>query len=287
MAVSGGKYIEVGPGAELFVQDVGSGDPLVLIPGWTFSSEVFSAQIAHFSKTHRVIAIDPRSQGKSTTSLYGNDYITHGEDLAKVIEALGLKDVTLLGWSFGCLTMWEYIKTNGLDNIRSMVFVDLSPKPLSANPEDWVEGPLDDIAAAYTACFRNPEGQRAFVSEYATEVMVQRELEEAELQWIIEDSLKTPYFIAASLFASGMFSDYRKEAKLVLEKLPVLTIAAEHWGDTARAFMYKISPDANVEVLGGHLMFWEHSEKFNGIVERFLETAASSHKKADNFLQDS
>ena len=31
MTLQGGKYIEVGPGVEVFVQDVGSGDPLVFL----------------------------------------------------------------------------------------------------------------------------------------------------------------------------------------------------------------------------------------------------------------
>ena len=46
-----------------------------------------------------------------------------------------------------------------MENIKSLVFVDLSPKPLSTNhAEDWVEGQLDDIAAAYTTFLQNPEG---------------------------------------------------------------------------------------------------------------------------------
>ena len=86
-----------------------------------------------------------------------------------MIEALELKDVTLLGWSFGCLTVWEYIRQNGVENVKSAVFVNLSPKPMSIDHEqDWVEGPLDDIAGAYTGYLRNPEGQRTFITDYAT-----------------------------------------------------------------------------------------------------------------------
>ncbi|MTD30585.1 alpha/beta fold hydrolase [Planomicrobium sp. YIM 101495] len=266
------RFIEVAPGVELFVRDIGSGDPLVLIPGWTFGAAAFNHQIEHFSKTHRVIAIDPRSQGKSTVSLQGNDYVTHGKDLAKVIETLALENITLLGWSFGCLTVWEYVRQHGLDKIQSAVLVDLSPKPLSTDDEnDWVEGPLDDIAGAYTSSLRNPAGQRSFITEYATEVMVQRKLEADELAWIVDESLNTPYYVAANLFAAGMFSDYRVEAKLLNEALPVLTVAAEHWGKTAHAFMERIAPGSQFEVFGGHLMFWEHSKKFNEVLEGFLE----------------
>lgn len=270
MTVQDGKYIDVGPGVEVFVQDVGSGDPIIFIPGFTFTTEIFSKQVAHFSKTRRVIVIDPRSHGRSTIVLHGNDYVTHGTDLAKVIDALELKDVTLAGWSFGCLTIWEYLRQSGMENIKSLIFIDLSPKPLSTNHVgDWVEGPLDDISAAYTTFLRNPEGQRQFIEGYAKDVMVQRELQEEELTWLVEQSLKTPFYIAANLFSAGMFSDYRTEAKIASESVPTLTVVAEHWSEVARAFTEKVSPRSKVEILGGHLMFWEHSEKFNELVEKF------------------
>ena len=270
MKIQGGKSIDVGPGVEVFVQDVGSGDPIVFIPGFTFTTEVFSKQVAHFSKTRRVIVIDPRSHGRSTISLHGNDYVTHGTDLAKVLNALELKNVTLVGWSFGCLTIWEYIRQNGVENIKSLIFVDLSPKPLSTNHAvDWVEGPIDDIAAAYTTFLRNPEGQRQFIEGYAKDVMIQRELQEEELTWLVEQSLKTPFYIAANLFSSGMFSDYRTEAKIASESVPTLTVVAEHWAEVASAFTEKISPKSKVAILGGHLMFWEYSERFNKLVEEF------------------
>ncbi|HEY4554670.1 MAG TPA: alpha/beta hydrolase [Bacillaceae bacterium] len=272
MAIQGGKYIQVEPGTELFVRDTGCGEPIVFIPGWTFTAEVFSKQVEHFQKKNRVIVIDPRSHGRSSITMHGNDYVTHGSDLANVLEALQLKDVSLVGWSFGCLTIWEYIRQQGTGNIKSCVFVDLSPKPLSVNHEqDWVEGPLDDIAGAYTAFLRDREKQREFVTSYVKDVMVQRELEEGELTWIVEQSLKTPHYIAANLFASGMFSDYREEAKLASESIPTLNVIAEHWAPAAKSFTERLTPKSSIEVLGGHFMFWEHAEKFNEIIEHFLQ----------------
>lgn len=270
MITQGGKYIEVEPGVEIFVEDVGIGEPIIFIPGWTFTSEVFYKQVAHFRKTHRVIVMDPRSHGRSSITIHGNDYVTHDSDLAKVMDELKLKDVTLAGWSFGCLTMWEYIRQHGLGNIRSLVFVDLSPKPLSTNEQDWVEGTLDEIAGVYTTYLQSPKKQREFITGHVTDVMVQRALAGKELSWIVEQSLKTPYYIASNLFAAGMFSDYRKEAKLANTSVPTLTIIAEHWADVAKGFTEKHSPGSSIEILGGHMMFWEHEAKFNQILEQFL-----------------
>lgn len=276
MTVSERKYVEVDPGVELYVQDVGSGDPIVFIPGFTFTTEVFTHQVEHFAKTNRVIVIDPRSHGRSSITLQGNDYVTHGTDLAKVLIALQLKNVTLAGWSFGCLTVWEYLKQNGYDNVKSLIFIDMSPKALSTNDvEDWVEGPLNDIGAIYNTYLRNPAGQREFMKAYTTSVMVQRDVTEDELNWLVEQSLKTPYYIAANLFAFGMFSDYREEARTASETVPTLTIVAEHWSATAVEFTQNVSPKSSIEILGGHLMFWEHSKRFNELVDRFLSEKVS------------
>lgn len=272
MTETTGKYVEVEPGVNLFVQDIGNGDPIVFLPGFTFTGEIFEKQVEHFSKTNRVIVVDPRSHGRSSMVVHGNDYVTHGTDLAKVIQELGLTNVTLAGWSFGCLTIWEYIKKQGTDGLKALILIDMSPKSLSINHEnDWVEGPLDDIAAIYNTSLRSPAGHREFMKAYTTGVMVQREVTEEELEWIVGQSMNTPTYIAQQLFASGMFSDYREQATQASESVPTLTVVAEHWAETAKAFTTKISPKSEVEVLGGHLMFWEYSEDFNAIVEKFLK----------------
>lgn len=266
-----GSYVLVEPGVELYYEERGTGTPIIFIPGWTFTTEFFRSQLDHFSKDYRAIAIDPRSQGRSTKTVLGNDYATHGADLARLIRALDLHDVVLVGWSFGCLQSWAYIRQAGLDNVRAVVSVDLSPKPLCTDPNDWSEGPLDEIAGAYTTYLTSPQGQRDFVSYYATEVMVQRELTAAELFWILDQSQKTPHYIAASLFAAGMFSNYLDEARLVDQNRPALNIVAEHWAETARNFLYQHCRSTPLEVLGGHMMFWEHADRFNEILEGFLK----------------
>lgn len=265
-----GKYVDVGSGVELYVEDVGAGEPIVFIPGFTFTTEVFSNQVEYFSKTNRVIVVDPRSHGRSTKSIDGNDYVTHGEDLAALLQVLQIKNPILVGWSFGCLTVWEYLKQNGYEEIKSIVLVDMPPKSLSIYENDWVEGALDDIGAIYNSYLRDTKGQREFITNYITQVMVQRELAEAELTWLVELSLKTPYYIAANLFASGMFSDYREEATKASQAIPSLTVVAEHWAEVASQYLQNVTPESKVEVLGGHMMFWEHSEKFNEILAAFL-----------------
>lgn len=107
------KYVTVAPGVELHILEKGEGKPLVFIPGLTFSGEIFKNQLEYFSSEYRVIAIDPRGQGYSAKTVDGNDYLTHGRDVAGLIDALGLKDIVLIGWSTGNLDTWSYVQQFG------------------------------------------------------------------------------------------------------------------------------------------------------------------------------
>ncbi|GAB4423207.1 MAG: hypothetical protein OHK0015_00530 [Chloroflexi bacterium OHK40] len=265
-----GTYLEVAPGVELYYEEHGAGQPLVFVPGWTFTTEVFQHQVAHFAQTYRVIVVDPRSQGRSSKTVHGNDYATHGADLARLFAALDLRDAVLIGWSTGTLDMLGYVQHAGTGALRAAVGIDMSPRPLSVNADDWVEGPLEEIAGAWRSFLRSPQGQRDFITYYATEVMVQRELSPAELDWIVRQSLTTPHYLASALFADAMFCDYSAELQALSEAVPTLYVLAEHWAGTATAFLGRAFPRVQTAVLGGHMMFWEHPERFNATIEAFL-----------------
>jgi pimeloyl-ACP methyl ester carboxylesterase len=51
-----------------------------------------------------------------------------------------------------------------------------------------------------------------------------------------------------------------------------LNIVAEHWAETAVPFLKKNFPNTKTAVLGGHMMFWEHPEKFNAILSDFIKS---------------
>jgi pimeloyl-ACP methyl ester carboxylesterase len=268
---SPGTYLEVAPGVELYYEEHGTGSPLVFVPGWTFTTEVFQHQVAHFARTHRVIVVDPRSQGRSSKTLQGNDYSTHGADLARLFAALELHDAVLVGWSTGSLDMLGYVEQAGTRALKGAIGIDMSPRPLSASSDDWVEGPLNEISGAWRSFLRSPQGQRAFINYYADEVMVQRELSPAEMDWIVRQSLTTPHYLASALFADAMFCDFSAELQTLSEAVPTLYVIAEHWAEVAVAFLGRNFPQVKTEVFGGHMMFWEHADRFNTTLDTFLK----------------
>ncbi|KAI9001776.1 halide peroxidase [Hyaloraphidium curvatum] len=275
-----GHYLEVSPGVEIYYEDHGprSSPVIVLIPGWTFTTEVFVHQIAHFAPSHRVVVVDPRSQGRSCKTPHGNDFETRGADLTAVFSALGLRDAVLVGWSTGSLDALGFVRKAGTGLIRAFVGIDMSPKPMSTKEaDDWVEGTLAELSEAYRA-LRTPAGHREFVAAYAKDVMVQRPLTPAELDWILRQSLTTPTHFATAIYASALFSDFSAELRAASAAVPTLYVVSEHWADQATGYLRHEFPKVRTEVLGGHMMFWEYPGKFNAALEKFIAGVDEARK---------
>jgi non-heme chloroperoxidase len=142
--------LEVEPGTSLYYSDEGTGTPILFVPGWTMSSEVFVKQQAAFAKTHRVIVIDPRGQGRSSKSGAQYTYVQQGNDIDKLMQHLGVDQFVLVGWSYGCLASYAYVRNHGLGKISSFVCIDQSPHPLDLDGgPKWNEGPLTDTRESF------------------------------------------------------------------------------------------------------------------------------------------
>ncbi len=265
-----GTYIETESGVELYYEVTGEGAPLIFVPGWTFTTEVFDHQVSHFSTSYQVISFDPRSQGRSTITLEGNDYTTQSSDLAKLISHLNLKDPVIVGWSYGCLPLWGLVRLQGTNNLKGLVFIDLPPAPVSGKDE-WVEMSVEQASNFYQS-LTTSKGHRDCVTTYARNTMVQRELSTQELDWIVSQSIKSPPWVATAYCAAGMFSNYEKESKEVDRTMKTLFVVADESADKAKDYLQSKLPNANAEYLGGHFMFWEFPEEFNTILESYLDS---------------
>ncbi|HTS05836.1 MAG TPA: alpha/beta fold hydrolase, partial [Candidatus Eisenbacteria bacterium] len=93
-------YIEVGKEnstpINLYYEDHGSGQPMVLIHGYPLSSSSWEKQIpVLLDAGYRVIAYDRRGFGKSSQPTTGYNYDTFAEDLHHVVQHLKLKKFVL------------------------------------------------------------------------------------------------------------------------------------------------------------------------------------------------
>ena len=87
---------------ELYYEDHGAGQPVVLIHGYPLSGGSWEKQVpVLLTAGHRVITYDRRGFGKSSQPTTGYNYDTFAEDLHKLITHLGLRDFSLVGFSMG------------------------------------------------------------------------------------------------------------------------------------------------------------------------------------------
>jgi pimeloyl-ACP methyl ester carboxylesterase len=204
--------------------------------------------------------------------VHGNDYVTHGADLVKLMDALDVRNPVLVGWSTGNLEVWSYLEQAGYDSLRGAVTIDMSPLPLSPDPAWWTEGTMDELSEAASRVLTKPDTAQGFWYEYLTEIMMQRKLSDDECEYLLDISRRTPFWIAHELFCNAIFSNYLEVAKTAAKKLPTLMFIAEHWADVAEPFCHEQFPETPTYVMGGHLMAYEYPEKFNARLEEFLHT---------------
>ena len=108
------RYITVGTEnsapIELYCEDHGSGQPVVLIHGYPLDGHSWEKQSAMLLDAgYRVITYDRRGFGRSSQPTVGYDYDTFTADLNTVLETLDLRDVVLVGFSMGTGELGRYL----------------------------------------------------------------------------------------------------------------------------------------------------------------------------------
>jgi pimeloyl-ACP methyl ester carboxylesterase len=94
--------IEVEDDVELFVRDMGEGDPIVFLHGWPLSHRMFEYQYHHLlDESFRCIGIDHRGYGESDKPYGGYSYDRFADDVKAVLDELDVEGVTLAGFSMG------------------------------------------------------------------------------------------------------------------------------------------------------------------------------------------
>src|SRR5215218_2154648 len=88
-------------GVKLYYEVYGTGEPLLMVHGNGGSIADLGAQIAHFRKRYKVIAMDSRDQGRSGDSPDKLTYEKMTDDLAALLDHLKAGPVSVLGWSDG------------------------------------------------------------------------------------------------------------------------------------------------------------------------------------------
>ena len=137
---------------ELYYEDHGVGQPVVLIHGYPLDGSSWERQTRELlAAGYRVITYDRRGFGKSSKVGVGYDYDTFANDLKIVLETLDLTDVILVGFSMGTGELARYVGKFGTDRVAKLAFLaSLEPFLVHAddNPTGVPQSVFDGIEVA-------------------------------------------------------------------------------------------------------------------------------------------
>ena len=133
-----GSHVVTADGVRLYFKDWGPKDgPVVTLShGWPLNSDSWESQMLFLaSNGYRVVAHDRRGHGRSSQPWDGNDMDHYADDLAAVITALDLREVTVVGFSTGGGEIARYIGRHGTGRVKKAVLVS-AVTPFMLRTED-------------------------------------------------------------------------------------------------------------------------------------------------------
>jgi non-heme chloroperoxidase len=260
-------------GITLAYDDVGAKDSraLVLIHGISMSRRYFHKQLEPLSARQRVIAVDLRGHGDSEKVQPGHTVPQYARDVRQFIEALGLEAPVLLGWSMGAFVAFDYIRQFGTDGIRGLIDVDEAASDFAW--DGWAHGFLD-LPTLHSLMTAVQEDKEAFVRSFVPDMFHQPPSPE-DLEWMVSESSKLPTGPLSAILFDQTVQDYRD----VLASIDVPTLIC--WGEhdallpvSGAPYMQEHIRGARLELFAdsGHCPFLDESDKFNRVVQEFLDT---------------
>jgi pimeloyl-ACP methyl ester carboxylesterase len=272
--------VDIGGCVTLHYVAAGEGKPLIIIPSWSLTGAAYKHQLSALSRTRRVIALDMRGHGESSTPENGYRVSRLAADLRAVIEALDLPEVDLMGHSIGSSIIWSYYDLFGGYRLGRMVFVDQAPS-VTGKP-DWSEAErltygclLPDLPALAEFYLDVLPAESAAATARVIARLFSPSLPYDELLWFAGEIVKLPRRHAADLLYNHGSLDWRDVIKTI--RLPSLVVGAEAniFSAESQIRIAAQIPGAQVEIFaaeegGSHFMCYENPAKFNALVEAFL-----------------
>lgn len=159
--------ITVKDGTTIYYKDWGNGPVVTFSHGWPLNSDAWDGQMLFLAQHgYRCVGVDRRGHGRSSQPSSGNNMDGYADDLAAVIEALDLKDATLVGHSTGGGEVTRYIGRHGTKRVAKAVLVAAVPPIMlksAANPEGL---PMEVFDKMRTDLAKNPS---QFYTDLATQ----------------------------------------------------------------------------------------------------------------------
>jgi non-heme chloroperoxidase len=262
---------------DLYYEDHGTGQPVVLIHGYPLNGHSWEKQecvLLHAG--YRVITYDRRGFGRSSQPSVGYDYDTLAEDLDAVLEHLDLTGCALVGFAMGTGEVIRYLATYGSSRIRKAVLMGAIPPFLlktDDNPDGVEQSVFDDIKAAVIA--DRPAYFKNFLNNsYNVDVLAGTRVSDQAWHNSFNVAL-TVSAHAAHACIDAWLTDFRDDLPMI--DVPVLLIHGDAdrilpYPNTAKRLPGLIKDLTVVTVKGGpHNIAWTHPDVVNPALLDFLK----------------
>jgi pimeloyl-ACP methyl ester carboxylesterase len=266
---------------ELYYEDQGEGQPVVLIHGYPLDGHSWERQTRELlAAGYRVITYDRRGFGQSSKVGSGYDYDTFAADLNQVLETLDLRDVILVGFSMGTGELARYVKNHGHERVAKLAFL-ASLEPFLVQRDDNQEGVPQEVFDGIVDTAKN-DRYAWFTQFYKDFYNLDENLGERISQEVVTanwNTATTSAPVAAYAVVSSWIEDFREDVaavrtagkpSLILhgDKDNILPIDA-----TGRRFHAAFPEAEYVEVAGApHGLLWTHAEEVNEALLKFVRS---------------
>lgn len=233
----------------------------LFVPGWSTSAAIWRAQLDAFAADARVVAIDPRSQGDSTITPYGNTPEQRARDLDQVIRTLDLDHVILVGWSQGVQDVAAYVASSAVDRDRIAGYV-LVDAAVGAGAADSVSRP-EQLTGFLDRLVLYQQNQRAYLHGMF-EAIISDPAARTRIDELVDVGMRTPPDLGTSMLMMD-FVAYDRRAALDRFDRPTLIVASARSREleAQRAMAQRIR-DAHIDVIedAAHAVFLDQPKLF-------------------------
>jgi non-heme chloroperoxidase len=273
-------YVKVGQensgSIELYYEDHGSGQPVVLIHGYPLSGRAWDKQVPVLLEDgRRVITYDRRGFGKSSQPVSGYDYDTFAADLHALMEMLDLRDVTLVGHSMGTGEVTRYLGRYGSARVAKGVLVSPIPPFLlqtADNPEGLAGSTFDGFM--HSARDDNAAWMKGFLDNFFN-------IDKFRGTLVSDQYYQACWNIAVSASATATVAcipTWETDFRADLPKIDVPMLVIQ--GDDDRVLPYPKTGERlpgmignlQLDVIEGgpHAICWTHADQVNAALLKFL-----------------
>ncbi|WP_299004012.1 alpha/beta hydrolase [uncultured Shewanella sp.] len=273
-------YFYTSDKVKLHYIDRGQGQVIVMIPSWTMSTVQYRHQIEALSQKYRTIAVDMRGHGESEYVDYGYKVYRFAKDVYELLLHLKLDNVVLLGHVVGATVIYCYWDLFGAERVAKLVLVDKAATMVINSK--WTREEKENFGAVL-----DPKSAIDITNQLASEAgekykynfvhsLFSKTLSKDEQDEIMATSMKLPNKESASLFYSNAHQDWRDLLPRI--NIPVLLIVgrASAVSVSSHQWLQQQIPNAQLVVFekeegGNHFAFLENPEKFNQVVDDFIQ----------------